>query len=307
MAASSPNEPVESSCLEFLKDDNNEEDLTAELSSHPCEELRTLSTRVQKLEDKEASQQLEVQELKSQMEVLKQDQEKMTTVEVEVEEARSYARAMSAEREAIARERDEALMKTAVKEERLRQVGLALARAEIERNAIEKDYQEKVETLRRSHNIQNDKLRLWEEEINQVRTENAELKRENNFLRATFFEVNPNIKDRQRLKCFSCSQSYSVESPSTEACTFHPLPPVPPSVWQRWKHGHLYNYRRSEHRQCYYWSCCNTLSASGRRPEGCRRGPHHQRWEMDVQMKRVMLSRENVLNENDELQDPTIF
>ncbi|XP_022087350.1 uncharacterized protein LOC110977478 [Acanthaster planci] len=306
MAGFSRNQPVESTFPEYLNEEDDEESpgrsRPSELNS--CDTvLQRLSAKLKELEEREASTRLEVQTLKLQVEASRRDHERIVLLEMRKNEAEAYADAMATERAAIARERDQ--VKSA-QEERIQQVRVALAKAEAEREKMEKDYQAKLAELKRKHNAQNNTLQLWEAELRQLRDENAELKRENNFLRETFFAVSPYQGDSQRLSCFSCGQGYSAEAHTGNECTFHPLPPVPPLVWHRWQHEHLNKYQRSAYRQYFYWSCCNTLAAKGRRPEGCRRGPHHQKWEMDVVMKRVMLSRD-ILNENDEQRDPRIF
>ncbi|XP_072027698.1 uncharacterized protein [Amphiura filiformis] len=92
------------------------------------------------------------------------------------------------------------------------------------------------------------------------------------------------------LECFSChTLYYPSENNDVNSCQFHPLPAMHYREWRRWP---IAAEASAADRKKYYWPCCDILSDL--RPVGCFEGRHHQHWEMDILMKTVLLSKENL-------------
>ena len=158
-------------------------------------------------------------------------------------------------------------------------------------------------------------LRKFEKRCEELEVTNRRLQQENSHIKETIFR-----RQRQRhsnssssnqvsssaeataakpssagktditLECFSCHSGYLPSTNGPNDCRFHPLPGMHFREWRLWPIAEG-NCSETDMKKLY-WACCDKLCYG--RPVGCCVGRHHQQWEMDITMKTVLLSKENL-------------
>ena len=298
-------EPIEDTCLEYLVDDDFQKGFSlpgikslADKSTHREDSKEITKEITKQLDDKIMILEQIGESTKQEVQILRAQTETLESEMRVVRESSVIAKTKQHEAETVAKDmiqkRDEINLEKNTLENRVQQMFVAQEKDKQNRASMKNAYHDKkITELRRTCNTQNSKLKMLEEGLRQLEEENFILKKKNNFLEETLFAVSSTLdqeQNNQQLQCFSCKQNYSAESNDDDECTFHPLPGLPPNSWHRWRPGPGENYRKTKYAGHRYWPCCNTLSM--KRPDGCCRGQHHQKWEMDVVMKRVMLSQD---------------
>ena len=304
-----PNVPVEDTCTEYLTDFNVDEARSVTSAAQPFQKQSTsldehthqLQEMIRKLEKVGEITQEEIHALRTKTEALQEEirevKESFVTAKTKQEEAEAAALDVEKKREEIKSEKT-------VLQNQVEQLIIAQKNDEQNRASVKKSYNKMIVDLRGVCTSQNSKLTMMEERLQEVEEENRQLKSKNNFLEETLFAVASKSDESNQLLCFSCKQPYSADSVIETECRFHPLPGLPPNSWHRWRPGPGEEFRKTKYKSHSYWPCCNTLSM--RRPDGCCKGQHHQKWEMDVVMKRVMLSQET-LEEMSRMEDTRII
>ncbi len=305
------NDPVEDTCNAFLKDFSVDKARTETSTAQPFQiRSSTLGTdtqhfeeRVRNLEKVGVITQEEIHTLRTKTETLEEEiravKQRFVVAKIRQREAEAVAVDMK-------QKRDETNLEKADMKNRIEQLMIAKKNDEQNRASVAKSFNKKILELRGVCKSQNSKLTMMEQRLKELEQENRLLKSKSNFLAETLFAVNlrPDESNHHQMLCFSCKQPYSADSVMETECQFHPLPGLPPNSWHRWRPGPGETFRKTKYAGYFYWPCCNTLSM--RRPDGCCKGQHHQKWEMDVVMKRVMLSQET-LEEMSRMEDTRII
>lgn len=183
------------------------------------------------------------------------------------------------------------------------QLECAVAKANEEREELRKHYETKLLELKKeyednTHEVQMrlisslDSQRVILEESYRGSTTASEVLKDSHFVvrqvennEATSGDEASSPLRVPRLICSSCKESYLPDEAQEDGnrCFFHPLPPMKKNKWEK---GWLPDIDSKKYKNYCYWACCNTLAK--KRPVGCCEGRHHQDWEADILLKKVM-------------------
>lgn len=176
------------------------------------------------------------------------------------------------------------------------QLERAVAKAIKEREELRKRYETKFWELKKEYEdnahvvqmrlisrLDGERVRL--EESYSGRITASEVLKDSHFV-VRQVENNEVASSVPRLICSSCKELYLPDESQEERgnrCFFHPLPPMKKNTWEK---GWLPDIDGKKYKNYCYWACCNTLAK--KRPVGCCEGRHHQDWEADILLKKVM-------------------